>query len=434
MTIIASFRFSLFAFHFIFVPLHPKSRKTSDMTRRLMAALVCLMTVCNLFAISTTYTFVSSEWKSKIGTVSLDGKTDGWQSDMNATDYSAGYTDAQGRLYSKGVGVKTGTSGAGATSVLEFSNVTCIIVNYCQNSSKGRGAINMKVGDGDVQSYSISKPTTSGQGVYNRDTVYTFNKESGKVTFSVDCTENGIYINTITIFADNGSSHNLDVADDVMWVVTDPNELETGDLVMFGVSKPGVNLVMGYFDEYNSKNNIRAVKATYSPDRTMVNRMGDEYEYMVERVDDRVAFIDAWNWYLVASGGNPNRSNNNYLTVWDKYTSENYGDYGLWSISIADDWAATIKSTGNSRSNTIMYNPNKTAGTDIFACYADTASYTLPVIYKLHGNNATNIKECSENASRKASFAATPYTIYGTKADESYKGIVIIGGKKVIRR
>ena len=394
------------------------------------------MTVNGMFAItSTTYTFVSLDWKSKIGTVNLDGKTDGWVSDKNATDYAAGREDAQGRLYSQGVGVKTGTSGAGATSVLEFTNVTRIIVNYCQNSSKGKGAINMQIGDGDLQSYSISKPTVSGQGVYNRDTTFNFNGETGQVRFSVDCTENGIYINTITIIADNGSIHNPEIGEDVMWVVVNPDELQSGDMVMFGVSLPDVNLAMGYFDVEKSRNNIRAVKATYSKDRTLVNRIGDEYEYMVERIDDRVAFLDAWGYYLVASGGNPNRSNNNYLTVWDKYTSDSYGDYGLWTISIDDNWAATIKSTGWSRSNTIMYNPNKTAGTDIFACYADTASYTLPVIYKLHGEVATGIRniasqDITPDGKGINQYDVQPYTLFGTKAGKSYKGIVIINGMK----
>ena len=357
------------------------------MNKKLFSILVSLLATINMWAITTTYTFVGTDWKSRIGTVTLDGKTDGWKANMPATDYNAGYTDADGRLYSCGVGVKTGTTGAGATSVLSFTNITSITVNFCQNTSKGKGQINMKVGDGTAQSFTISKPE-KGQGQYNRDTTFVFDGETGNVTFSVDCTENGIYINTITINADNGSIHNPDVSDDVMWVVTDPSELQTGDLVMFGVSDPNVNLVMGYFNEEKSKNNIRAEKATYSKDRTMVNRSSILYEYMVERVGDKVAFSDASGWYLVANGGNPNKGNNNYLTVWDKYTSDSYGDYGLWNISIDDNWAATIKSAGVSRSNTIMYNPNKTAGTDIFACYADTASYTLPVIYKLHGNNS----------------------------------------------
>ncbi|MCQ2078163.1 MAG: hypothetical protein MJZ20_14240 [Bacteroidaceae bacterium] len=362
---------------------------SNDSLSRFIATLMYLTITLNLFAVRTTYTFVGIDWSSKIGTVKLDSKTDGWVSNKNATDYNAGYTDAQGRLYNCGVGTKTSTSGAGATSVLNFNNVSRIVVNYCQNSSKGKGSINIQVGDNAKQSLTIMRPQTSGSGMYNRDTEFIIDNHSGKITFSVDCTENSIYINTITIYADNGSSHNPDQGDDVMWVVTDPSELQTGDIVMFGVSNPNVNLVMGYFDESKSQHNIRAEKATYSQDRTIVNRINPAFEYTVERRGDDVAFLDAAEWYLVANGGNPNKGNNNYLAVWDKAVSDSYGDFGYWHISIADDYSAKITNIGHSRSNTIMYNPNKTAGTDIFACYSDTSHFTLPVIYKLHGKNAT---------------------------------------------
>ena len=352
------------------------------MNRQFILAVILLANITLCSAITqTTYTFTSLDWKSKIGTVACDGKTDGWTSNLNATDYTVGRTDAQGRLYSQGVGVKTSSSGAGATSVLDFSNVVRIVVNFCQNSSKGVGAINMKVGDSEMQSFAVAKPYTSGSGIYNRDTIFTFSKASGKVTFSVDCTQNGIYINTISIYADNGSDDNPDVSTKIFKIISSQSDLKEGDEVMFGVKSKDIPYVLGLYDEYNSKNNIYPLKATYNADHTVVNGV-EGAVYTVEEYEGGLAFADAYGWYLVASGGNPNRGNNNYLTVWDKFLSESYGDYGVWDITVNDDATMIVKSRGHSRSNVIMHNPNKQAGHAIFACYADTASYTPVTVYR----------------------------------------------------
>ncbi|MDO4819904.1 MAG: hypothetical protein Q3994_05985 [Prevotella sp.] len=336
------------------------------------------ITVC-VNANTTTYVFTSTTWKSKVGTIVTDAKTDGWICNKEATDYNEGRTDAQGALYSRGVGVKTGTTGAGCTSVITFSKVRKVIVNYCQNSSKGKGQINISVGD-KTESIIVSRPASSGEGVYNRDTELTFAEESGQVTLSVDCTENGIYINTVTIKADNGSPYNPSVAGSVFKLVTDASQLQDGDEVFFGVAKDKTDYVMGIWDETFSKNNIAAIKASYDDDRQVVTA-GDEYSYMVERHGDSIAFLDIYNWYLVASGGNPNHGSNNYLTVWDKYHSENFGDYGLWDVQVSADGKAMVKSYGTSRSNLIQFNPNGSNSRPIFACYAE-AQYTPIAIYR----------------------------------------------------
>ncbi|MDO5446715.1 MAG: dockerin type I repeat-containing protein [Prevotellaceae bacterium] len=355
------------------------------MKRTFIFTLLILVAVCSYAITSTTYTFVSAEWKSKIGTVVCDGKTDGWTCNVPATDYAEGRTDAEGRLYSQGVGVKTGTSGAGATSVIEFSGIKRIVVNFCQNSSKGAGAINIRVGDGEQQSYAIAKPVVSGSGVYNRDTIFTFNGETGKVSFSVDCTQNGIYINTITIYADNGSNDNPDVSTKIFKIISSQSELKDGDEVMFGLKDTTLPYVMGVFDEYVSRNNIGVVSAKYNADHTIVNEV-PEAVYTVETYEGGIAFWDYTGGCLVASGGNPNHGNNNYLTVWDKYVSDSYGDYGVWDVTVNEDMTMQVKSRGVSRSNIIMYNPNQMAGRKIFACYADSTSYTRVSIYKRGGS------------------------------------------------
>ena len=107
-----------------------------------------VLLLCSLFFVSlsisagvTTYTFTSKKWTSKVEAVTCDGKTDGWLCDKEAYEYMNGRVDAQGRLYSQGVSVKTSTTGAGATSVVVFEEVRRITFNFCQNSSKGRGTI-----------------------------------------------------------------------------------------------------------------------------------------------------------------------------------------------------------------------------------------------------------------------------------------------------
>ena len=82
-----------------------------------------LMLPAYLLAGVTIYTFTSATWGSKVGATVCDGTTDGWTCDQAGSEYATGRLDAQGRLYSQGVGVKTGTTGAGCTSDLEFEQV-----------------------------------------------------------------------------------------------------------------------------------------------------------------------------------------------------------------------------------------------------------------------------------------------------------------------
>lgn len=357
-----------------------KNNDEKGMMKSMMVAIALLFVSMACHATSTTYTFTSIGWKSKVGTITTDGKTDGWVSTLDGSDYNPGYHDAEGRLYSCGVGVKKGTTGAGAISVLEFINVRSIVVNLCQNSSKGKGAVNLKVGDNEMKTITIERPTESGTGQYNRDIEFLFDNESGKVSFSVDCSENGIYINTITIKAGNGSGNNPGATTTLFKLVTDVNELEEGDEVMLGVAKEGVNYVMGLYDENNSRNNIFAVKGVYDTDRQYVNEKAEAI-YTVEKHENGLAFIDATGWYLVASGGNPNKGNNNYLTIWDNPVSPSYGDYGIWDVTISNDGTASVKSMGVSRSCYLQYNPSGANSHPIFACYADE-QYAHPAIYK----------------------------------------------------
>ena len=334
-----------------------------------------------LLAGVTTYTFTSVKWASKVDATVCDGSTDGWVCDKEATEYAEGRLDAEKRLYSKGVGVKTGTSGAGATSVLAFEDVRRITFNFCQNSSDGRGVIHVQVGSNEPQSIVVNKPAASGEGVYNRDSIVTFSTpESGKIRFWVDCTKNAIYINSISSRSSTGGSSVFTM--DTYQLVTDEALLQDSDQVIFGVFKDGVNYIMGYFDEWESANNIHAIKGRYSSDRMQVEP--DERAIYTLRIADlngqkAYVFQDELRYeeaYLVASGG----QTKNRLAVWtDVVDSKTYGNYGFWTIQIENGGEAVITNLGNSKSKIIQYNASNSP--TLFACYADR-SQTPVCLYR----------------------------------------------------
>ena len=334
-----------------------------------------------LLAGVTTYTFTSATWGSKVGAAMCDGTTDGWVCDLAGAEYATGRIDAQERLYSQGVAVRTGTSGAGATSVREFTDVRRLTFNFCQNSSKGRGTIHVQIGSNEPVSLTISKPAQSGQGVYNRDSLISFDTPlTGKIKFWVDCTENAIYINSITIRSANGGSSVFNM--DTYQLVTNVNQLQDSDQVIFGVYKEGVNYIMGYYDEWESVNNIHAIRARYSADRMQVDP--DEravYTLRIAEIDGRTAYVfqDELRYeqaYLVASGGRTK----NRLALWtDVVDPVTYGNYGFWDIQIEQGGEAVITNLGNSLAKIIQYNASNNP--TLFACYQDR-SQTPVCLYR----------------------------------------------------
>lgn len=339
-----------------------------------------LLPLSTLKAGVTTYTFTSLKWASKVGATACDGTTDGWACDKEATEYAAGRNAADGRLYSCGVGVKTGTTGAGATSVQSFTDVRRITINFCQNSSRGKGIIHVQVGDNEPQQIVVTKPA-SGEGVYNRDSVINMTvPQSGKIRFWVDCTENAIYINTISIRSASGGSSVFTTA--TYQLVTDVIQLQDSDQVIFGVYKEGVNYIMGYYDEWESVNNIHAIKGRYSADRMQVDE--DEsavYTLRIADLNGEKAFIfqDELRYeeaYLVASGG----QTKNRLALWTDVVSEkSYGNYGYWTIAIENGGEALITNLGNSKAKIIQYNASNNP--TLFACYAER-SQTPVCLYR----------------------------------------------------
>lgn len=349
--------------------------------KKLFLAILLACCCTPFWAGVTTYTFTSVKWASKVDATVCDGVQDGWVCNKEASEYASGRNDAEGRLYSCGVGVKTGTSGAGATSIVAFEDVRRITVNFCQNSSKGKGTIFFQVGDNEPQSIVVNKPAVSGEGIYNRDSIVVFDTpQSGKIKFWVNCTENGIYINTISIRSSSGGSSVFTM--DTYQLVTDVEQLQDSDQVIFGVYKEGVNYIMGYYDEWESVNNIHAIKGRYSADRSMVD--ADESAIYTLRIADlngenAYIFQDELRYeeaYLVASGG----KTKNRLALWTDVVDNNtYGNYGYWDIVIENGGEAVITNLGNSLSKIIQYNAQNSP--TLFSCYQDR-SQTPVCLYR----------------------------------------------------
>lgn len=327
---------------------------------------ILLLCTTNVFAGITTYTFTDIQWASKQGTVACDGKNDGWISDKDGTEYSS--------LYQIGVKVTAKGTGAGATSVQSFTNVRRLTINYATTTT-GKGSIRVQIGeDSPIDSvFTISNP-------HNRDlTIVLPEEQTGKITFTVNCTKNSIFLNSISIRSAEGASPEF--TQSAFRLVTDVHTLRDSDQVIFGIADGTTPMLMGYYNETVSKNNIHAISGTYSADRNTVNA-NDNAIYTLRKVadsngDTAYIFQDEIRYkeaYLVANGG----KTKNKLALWTNYTSKEYGDYGIWTMSIARDGAATIMSQGTSTGKYIQYN----SADKLFGCYAEPGKFIPVCIYR----------------------------------------------------
>lgn len=315
---------------------------------------VLLLCATNAFAGITTYTFTDTQWNSRQGSSACDNRTDGWLSNQAGNNYS--------NAYQIGVQVTAKGTGAGATSVKSFSRVRRLTVNYA-TTTHGQGAIRVQIGDNaPIDSVlPIANPA-------NRDlTIVLPEEQTGKITFSVSCTRNSIYLNSVSVRSDDGAAPEFTQIS--FRLVTDIRSLADSDQVIFGVADASTPMIMGYYNEAVSRNNIHAIRGAYSADRNTLNA-NDDAVYTLRKVIDRQGdtayiFQDELRYeeaYLVANGG----KTKNKLALWTNYTSKDYGDYGVWSVSIAPDGAATILSQGTSVGRYLQYNSTDQR----FGCYA----------------------------------------------------------------
>lgn len=130
-----------------------------------------------------SYKFTSKSWE----TIS-----DNWISGKDGYGFSYSPDSTNGN----GVQITTAYSGANATCPSSYNSIISVIVNYCTNVTKGVGAITI-----DVSGETITHEVNASEGTSLRDLVFDYSNSqpSGSPIITVNCKENSIYINKITI-------------------------------------------------------------------------------------------------------------------------------------------------------------------------------------------------------------------------------------------
>jgi hypothetical protein len=122
-------------------------------------------------------------------------KTKHWGDSVNSW---VNNKDGEGKN-TQGVRVTSSMSGAGAITQNTYHKVRSVIVTYSTRTSNGVGEINVKIGE---ESLVGDKSVTKTGGTEDRYITYTPSDDeplTGRVSFSVTCSENSIYIKSIQI-------------------------------------------------------------------------------------------------------------------------------------------------------------------------------------------------------------------------------------------
>ena len=147
-----------------------------------------IASISNLYAAEVTYTFTSKTWEA-----TCDGVAANWTSKKDGAGFSKGVqaTDA------------SKTDGIVAISPKSFEKVTKVTVAYHTNKKDGAGNINVKIGD----NAEISKSVTNKGGTTSRSLEYTpAENQTGNVVLTVNCTKNSIYVESVSITYEDGTS------------------------------------------------------------------------------------------------------------------------------------------------------------------------------------------------------------------------------------
>lgn len=147
-----------------------------------------IASISNLYAAEVTYTFTSKTWEA-----TCDGVVANWTPKKEGAGFSNGVqaTDA------------FKTEDIVAISPKSFEKVTKVTVAYHTNSKKGAGTISVKIGDNT----GISKSVTKTGGTKSRSLEYTpAENQTGNVALAVKCTTNSIYVESVSITYEDGTS------------------------------------------------------------------------------------------------------------------------------------------------------------------------------------------------------------------------------------
>lgn len=142
-----------------------------------------------------SYSFTSKSWAA-----TRDGNEENWKSGKDGYQFSND---------NKGIQVTAAATGANGTSPYSFTSVSKVVVIYCTNENSGAGSISVKVGNGTAISSSVTKTG----GTTARTLEFAFNPaESGKVTITVDCTANSIFLIGADITAELSTTYSITCA------------------------------------------------------------------------------------------------------------------------------------------------------------------------------------------------------------------------------
>ena len=138
-----------------------------------------------------TYTFTSKDWKA-----TLNGNQADWTSGKAGGGYS-----------NNGVQVTTTYTGANATSLKAFTDIKKITVTYNTNKSAGAGSVDIKIGENDAASNDVAYSGSGDGRSANYTTDFNYDTpQTDAVTITVNTTTNSIYLCSIAITYDDGTS------------------------------------------------------------------------------------------------------------------------------------------------------------------------------------------------------------------------------------
>lgn len=147
-----------------------------------------IASISNLYAAEVTYTFTSKTWEAK-----CDGVVANWTPKKEGAGFSNGVQATEAFE----------TEDIVAISPKSFEKVTKVTVAYHTNSKNGAGTISVKIGDNT----GISKSVTKTGGTKSRSLEYTLaENQTGNVALAVKCTTNSIYVESVSITYEDGTS------------------------------------------------------------------------------------------------------------------------------------------------------------------------------------------------------------------------------------
>lgn len=147
-----------------------------------------IASIGNLYAAEVTYTFTSKTWGA-----TCDGVVANWTLKKEGAGFSNGVQATEA----------FNTDDIVAISPKSFEKVTKVTVAYHTNSKKGAGTISVKIGDNT----GISKSVTKTGGTKSRSLEYTLaENQTGNVALAVKCTTNSIYVESVSITYEDGTS------------------------------------------------------------------------------------------------------------------------------------------------------------------------------------------------------------------------------------